>query len=91
MTQTKEIIHVLDIHISKEELSQMTQEQRKEFIDTIYNSMTPAQKLHMALIGKRVIQDDILQRTEGRSRTALRTMARAVNVTVNEVDNNDTD
>ncbi len=47
-------------------------------------TMTPEQKIQMAYIGERVIKDDILLRAEGRSRTALRTMARAVQVTVNE-------
>ncbi|KKL81297.1 hypothetical protein LCGC14_1996120 [marine sediment metagenome] len=43
------------------------------------------QRLQMACIGYRVIQDDVLQRAKGRSRTALRTMGRAVNVTVTGV------
>ncbi len=76
--------HILDISISCEELSKMTNKEQEKFIDKIYDSMTPEQKLKMAEIGKRVIKDDILQRGKKRSRTALRTMARAVNVTVNE-------
>lgn len=80
----KEMIHVLDIHISREELLKMTAEEQESYFDGIYEAMTPQQRLQMAVIGKRVVKDDILQRAEGRSRTALRTMARAVNVTVNE-------
>lgn len=76
--------HVLDIHISRAELEAMSHEELDKFFDTIYDSMTPEQLSQMANIGKRVIEDDILQRAKGRSRTALRTMARAVNVTVNE-------
>ena len=85
MAQTKKkIIHALDIHISREELLAMTPEERNKFVETVLDAMTPEQQIQMALVGKRVIVDDILQRTEGRSRTALRTIARAVNVTVNE-------
>ena len=78
------MIHILDIQISREELLTMTPSEQEKFINSIYDSMSPSQLLQMALIGERVIKDDILQRTQGRSRTALRTMARAVNVTVNE-------
>lgn len=77
-------IHALDIHISREELLAMTPEEKEIFFNKIYESMTYEQRVQLAKIGKRVIEDDILQRAEGRSRTALRTMARAVNVTVNE-------
>lgn len=87
MPQTK-IIHILDIHISREQLLAMTPEEQENFINTIYESMTPEQKIKMAVIGKRVIVDDIYQRAKGRSRTALRTMARAVNVTINEAEVN---
>jgi len=80
-------IHALDIKISCEELDAMTVEEREKFISTIYESMTPRQKQQMALIGKRVIVDDVLQRATNRPRTALRTMARSVNVTVNEANN----
>jgi hypothetical protein len=80
-----EKIHVLDIHISREELFAMTPEEKEGFYDKVLEAMTPNQRIQMALIGRRVLVDDILQRAEGRSRTALRTMARAVNVTVNEV------
>ncbi len=78
-------IHALDIHISREEILAMTPEEREKFVNTVLSSMTFEQIVQMALIGKRVIEDDILQRAQGRSRTALRTMARAVNVTVNKV------
>ena len=88
MAQT-EMIHILNVQITREELSKMTSEQKEKFINTIYESMTPEQQTQMAHIGKRVIEDDILQRAAGRSRTALRTMARAVNVTVNEPGEND--
>ncbi len=77
-------INVIDIHISREELEAMKPQERDKFIDTIYETMTSEQQVQMALIGKRVIEDDVLQRAHRRSRTALRTMARAVNVTVNE-------
>lgn len=77
-------IHALDIHISREELLTMTPEEQHKFLDKILDAMTPEQQIQMAVIGRRVVADDILQRAEGRSRTALRTMARAVNVTVNE-------
>ena len=77
-------IHALDIHISREELLAMTPEEQYRFINNIYEAMTPEQQMQMALIGRRVVTNDILQRTKGRSRAALRTMARAVNVTVNE-------
>ena len=75
--------HVLDIQISREELEAMTPEEHEKFINNIYDAMTPEQKLQLAEIGYRVVRDDIQQRANKRSRTALRTMARAVNVTVN--------
>lgn len=84
--QKKEIIHALDIHISREEFITMTPQEREKWLNLILASMTPEQKEQMARIGARVIEDDILQRAEGRSRTALRTIARAVNVTVNEAE-----
>lgn len=80
-------MHILDIEITRQEFDAKTPEEREKFIDTILNAMTPEQQMQMADIGKRVIMDDILQRTESRSRTALRTMARAVHVTVNESGN----
>lgn len=83
---TEKLVHVLDIRISRKELMAMTIEEREKYFDMLYDSMTPEQRAQMALIGKRVIGDDIMQRAEGRCRTALRTMARAVNVTVNEVE-----
>ena len=81
----KPMEHHLDIQISREELQAMTPEERDKYYDTILASMTPEQIIQMAFIGKRVLDDDVKQRAEGRSRTALRTMARAVHVTVNEV------
>ncbi len=77
-------IHALDIHISREELLLMTPEEKEKFSDKVLEAMTPEQRIQMALIGRRVLVDDILQRAEKSPRTALRTMARAVNVTVNE-------
>lgn len=62
----------------------MSPEQKEKFFNTALDAMTPEQQVRMAEIGKRVMMDDVLQRTAGRSRTALRTMARAVGVTVNE-------
>ncbi len=78
------MIHALDIRISREELDAMTPEEKEKFVNNIYSSMTVEQQVQMMLIGIRVVKDDVLQRAAGRSRTALRTMARAVNVTVNE-------
>lgn len=75
-------INILDINISQEELSNMTPQEKENFINRIYKAMTPEQRVKMAEIGQKVVIDDILQRAEKRSRTALRTMARAVNVTV---------
>lgn len=80
----KPFIHILDIQISREEWVSKTLEERQKFVDTILASMTDEQIIQMAKIGQRVIKDDILQRADKRSRTALRTMARAVGVTVNE-------
>lgn len=76
---------VLDIKISKEELENMTPQERDIFYSTILDAMTPKQLVQMVKIGKKVIVDDIKQRATKRSRTALRTLARSVNVTVNEV------
>jgi len=76
---------IIDIHISREELLAMTTEEREAWFIMVLDSMTPEQLVQMARIGKRVIMDDIFQRAEKRPRTALRTMAMAVNVTVNEV------
>ena len=78
------MMNVLDIHVSREELLAMTPEEKEIFYDAVLEAMTPDQRIKMALIGRRFLVDDILQRAEGRSRTALRTMARAVHVTVNE-------
>jgi hypothetical protein len=77
------MLHMLDIQIDREKWAGMTPEERQEFVDNILDSLTPEQMVKMAEIGRRVVRDDITQRAEGRSRTALRTMARAVNVTVN--------
>jgi len=78
-----DMLHMLDIQIDREKWAGMTPEERQEFVDNILDSLTPEQMVKMAEIGRRVVRDDITQRAEGRSRTALRTMARAVNVTVN--------
>lgn len=77
-------IHIIDIQISRKELEAMTPKEQETFIETIIDAMTKEQKIQMALIGALVVDDDIMQRATKRSRTALRTLARAVNVTVNE-------
>ncbi len=79
-------IHVLDIEITLDEWALKTPEEKIQFANTIYDAMTLEQRMQMERIGKRVIIDDIFQRTQRRPRTALRTMARSVNVTVNEVE-----
>ena len=80
-----EMTNVLDINIPREKWLFMMPEEKKQFIDKVINAMTLEQIRQMARIGERVIKDDIFQRADDRSRTALRTMARAVHVTVNEV------
>ena len=76
------MIPILNIKISPEVWASKSDKERKEYIDMLLCSMSPEQQDKMAELGERVIQDDILGRANNRPRNALRTLARAVNVTV---------